>query len=105
MTNDIAITPAGIPNVSSVSNKPSYLVTLDDSTGKARVTRRFITLDKPEQGNGFISAKGFFCEASEEEIILSFSRLLTSIPKESIIDIMIPWHKVCYVRSLIYKAK
>jgi hypothetical protein len=105
MSHDIAVSPAGIPAISSTSNKPLYLVTVEDSTGKTKVIKRFITLDRPEQGNGFISAKGFFCEASEDEIITSFSTMLTTIKKESIIDVMIPWHKICYVRSLVFKAK
>jgi hypothetical protein len=80
--------------------KPSYLITLSDKTNKY-----FITTDRPEQLNGFIQAKGVFTDSKEEVIIKNYSAILTNASKEFILEMMFPWHKICSIRSLIFKAK
>jgi len=85
--------------------KPPYLITLDDGmTGKTRNFQRFISLDKPESLNGFIQVKGIFTEIEEAEIIKGFTDILISCPKESILEMMFPLHRIYHVRSLVFNA-
>lgn len=106
MSTDIAVsTVASLPSVGSLSKKPSYLIILEDFNGKNRITKKFITVDKPEFLQGFIQVKGFFCDLEEEEINKKFLELLTFTSKELIYDILFPWHKICSIRSLVFKQK
>ncbi len=85
--------------------KPPFLITLDDGmNGKTRNFQRFISLDKPESINGFVQVKGIFTDSTEEEIIKGFSDILTSTPKESILEMMFPLHRIYSIRSLIFNA-
>lgn len=103
MSNDIAIgITASLPTAGAMSKKPVYLITLE-KTGN--VTKRFLTLDKPESLNGFVQAKGIYSDSSEDEISKNFSDILTNAKKESIIEIYFPLHKISSMRSLVFKAK
>jgi len=85
--------------------KPPFLITLDDGvTGKTRNFQRFISLDKPESVNGFVQVKGIFSDKDEDEIIKSFSDILTGTPKESILEMMFPLHRIYSIRSLVFNA-
>lgn len=85
--------------------KPPFLITLDDGfTGKTRNFQRFISLDKPEAINGLVQVKGIFCDKDEEEIIKTFSDILTSTPKEHILEMMFPLQRIYSIRSLIFSA-
>lgn len=98
-------TVSGFPAVASVNKKPIYLVTLDDpSSSKKASFQKFISIDKPDSQNGFIMAKGLFCDLPDEEIIKTFSDILTSSPKELILDMWFPWHRIISVRSLVFNA-
>jgi|ERR1035437_612338 hypothetical protein len=106
MSNDIAVGITGGPSVTgTISKKPSYLITLEDNSGKTKSLKRFITLDKPETLNGFLQAKGIFSELSEGEISKNFVDLLTSSSRELVLDMLFPWHRIFSVRSLVFKAK
>lgn len=94
----------GVPTGGALNKKPSYLLTLEDSSGKKGALQRFVTIDKPDSQNGFLMVKGIFSEMSEEEIIKKFSDLLTTTPKELIVDIWFPWHRVISVKSLVFNA-
>jgi len=96
----VAIIPSGAP----VKRNPIYLVVLERQVGKTQVIEKFISLDKPESVNGFIQAKGIFCEKTEEEIIKSFNDILTSSPKELILEMMFPHHRIVSIRSLVFNA-
>lgn len=98
-----ALVAGGLPG-SAISKKPSYLVTMEDTSGKTKVLKRFITVDKPDLLQGFVQAKGFFSDAEEDEIINNLSGILTSTKKELICEIMFPWHKICSIRSLVFNA-
>ncbi|CAB4197070.1 hypothetical protein UFOVP1290_590 [uncultured Caudovirales phage] len=100
--SDIAVgVTAQLPAMGAINKKPSYLIILEN--GKS--FKKFITLDKPELLNGFLQVKGIYSDSSEDEIIKSFSDILTNSPKEFILDVMLPWHKICSVRSLVFRAK
>ena len=98
-------TVSGFPTVATTSKKPIYLVTLDDpASNKKNSFQKFIAIDKPDSQNGFIMAKGVFTELSDDEIIKTFSEVLTSSPKELILDMWFPWHRILSVRSLVFNA-
>lgn len=103
---DIAVgMNVSIPTAGVLSKKPSYLVILEGDGGKTKKNNFFITFDKPEFLPGFIQVKGFFCDSKEEEIIKNFSELLTNISKDLILEVILPWHKICRIRSLVFKQK
>jgi|SRR5271166_1164278 len=86
--------------------KPPYLITLDDGvSGKTRNFQRFISLDKPRSENGVIEVKGIFSDKLEEEIIKTFSDILTETPKELLLEMMFPLQRVYSVRSLVFNAQ
>lgn len=103
---DFAISVTSAPPIGSISRKPSYLVTLDDASGKGKTKgiARFITLDKPSLGDGFIQVKGIYSELSEDEIVGSFTEILSATKKEEFLDMMFPVQKVCSIRSLVFNA-
>lgn len=88
-----------------MSVKPPYLIVLGDGVGKTKTYEYFISLDRPEQLNGFLQAKGIFVTGDEQDIIKNFSALLTSTKRELILEMMFPWHRICSVRNLVFKAK
>ena len=105
MSNDIAIgSISGLPVVGTISKKPSYLIVLEEAAPK-KLTKKFITLDKPEFQPGFVQVKGIFSDLSEDEITKSFTETLTSAPKDLFLEVLIPWHKISYIRSLVFKQK
>ena len=69
---------SSFPAVATVSKKPLYLVTLEPSGKKGGSYQKFIAIDKPDSQNGFITAKGFFTESPEDEVIKTFSILVFS---------------------------
>ena len=98
-------TVSNFPAVASTSKKPIYLIILEDSSSSKKVSfQKFIAIDKPDSQNGFIMAKGVFTELSDDEIIKTFSEVLTSSPKELILDMWFPWHRVVSIRSLVFNA-
>jgi len=108
MSNDILVSVSNrVPNGGFILSKPSYLITLEDSFGKTKTKNYFITLDKPEYLNGFIQVKGLFAEKdmAERDVIINFSSILTSADKELFLEMLFPWHKICSIRSLVFKAK
>lgn len=104
MPSDIAIGTTTFPVGAPTLKKPPYLVTLEENTGKTRATKRFISLDKPESINGFIQVKGIFSDKSEDEIVKTYSEILTSCPKEDVLEMMFPLHKIHSIRSLVFNA-
>lgn len=92
---------AGPLVMGAISKKPAHLVLIEDN----KKVRKFISLDKPEILNGFIQVKGVFSDFSEDEISKNFSVILTNSSKELIFEMMFPWHRICSVRNLVFKAK
>ena len=102
MDKDFAIGVVATPtNLNVLSKKPAYLLSLSDN----KKVVNFITLDKPELLNGFISVKGMFCESTQEEIIKNFSDILTNVQKELVLEMMFPHHRVLSIRSLVFRSK
>lgn len=106
MSNDVGVgITINVPNGSKISPKPNYLIRVQDTIGKAKVVRNFVTLDKPELLVGFVSVKGFFTELSEEEISRKITEVLTTVKKELLIEVMFASHAILSMRSLVFKAK
>jgi hypothetical protein len=101
---DFMVSSVGIPSVSTISKKPCYLIVLSDSAGKATTVSRFISLDKPDLLNGFIQVKGIYVSAGDDVIVKTFVDLVASSPKETIVDVMFPWHRIHSIRSLVFNA-
>lgn len=96
---------SGYPRGAAISTKPAHLIVIEDFNGKTRVLKNFIALDKPELVNGFIQAKGIFCDFIEDEISKNFNTVLTSSPKELFLEMMFPWHKIHSIRNLAFRQK
>ena len=105
MSNDLAISPQfRVPDGSAISARPCHLVTVRKPG--SNTIERFISLDKPDMTqSACIQVKGFFVSEDEETVITSFRQLLSEINKENIVETIFPWHSVCRVRSLVFKAK
>lgn len=101
---DFNVSVTGVPNVGHISRKPSYLITMEGFKGKSKNVSYFITLDKPDCQNNFVQAKGIYSDLDEEEIIKRFSDILSLSPKENILDMMFPIHRVYSIRSLVFNA-
>ena len=104
MSNDIAIGVGNfVPTGAQILKKPVYLIILTP-TGPKAPQQRFISLDKPRAENGVVEVKGIFSEKSEDEIIENFQSILTTAPKELILEMMFPLHRVISIRSLVFNA-
>ena len=71
---------------------------------KSKGLQKFISLDKPELLNGFIQVKGIYCDHSEDEIIKNFTEILATSPKELILEMLFPLHRINSIRSLVFNA-
>ena len=104
--SDIAVgitgySPLGAP----VLKKPPFLIILEESgTGKARTQQRFISFDMPRAQDGFVQVKGIFCDQTEDDIVKNFADILTNSPKEFILEMMFPLHRIHSIRSLVFNA-
>lgn len=87
---------------SPILNKPAHLLSFENS-GKSKV-KFFITTENPEFENQIVHVKGIYSEASEEEISNSFSDILTNAPKESILEMYFPIHRISSIKNLVFRA-
>lgn len=97
-----------VPTLGQLLSKPAHLVILEEKIGVAKNShnRCFVSLEKPEtDGVGFVRTKGFFVKETEDEVVVGFKEMITSIDKESIQELLIPWSKIERVRSLVFKSK
>jgi hypothetical protein len=90
-----------INNIAAVSKKPNHLIYIDN--GKSKPTL-FITLDRPDLLNGFVSAKGFYTTVDEKKVISGYVDLLTNVDKDLLCEELMPWHRILKMRSLVFKA-
>jgi hypothetical protein len=99
---DFAISVTAAPQVGAISKKPCYLLSLE-GTGKTKVAY-FIAFDKPDMQADFVQVKGVYSNGSEEDIVSGFVDMVRGTPKEEIIEIMFPWHRILSIRSLVFNA-
>jgi hypothetical protein len=107
MSNDINISATNrIPVGGVLLSKPSYLIVLQDGTGKTKTYQYFITLDRPEFMNGFIQVKGMYDPNNTEDVIIkNYADILTTAEKDLYCELFLPTHRICEIRSLVFKAK
>ena len=106
MNRDFAIQNiVNVPNTTNIKRKPTYLLVLEDTSGKKGTQQRFICMDTPDTNTNFVLVKGFFSTLPEEEINKTYSEILTSVDKEHIMEMWFPTHRVVSIRSLTFSAK
>ena len=84
--------------------KPVYLVAIVDGSGKTAAVTNFIATDKPGLEMSFVSVRGIFTDESEEDVVRNFADIVNRTPKEQIVEMMFPVHRVKYIRSLVFNA-
>jgi hypothetical protein len=108
MPTDIAISPGNLPTTVPNRSRPYYLVTLVDVVHTAKGTKTveelFIATDRPNFELGFISARGIYSDISEDKIIKGFVEIVAAAPKNSVLEMMFPTHRVKHIRSLTFNA-
>jgi hypothetical protein len=100
MPHDIAVGTANLPTVAPSIKRPAYLIILVD----AKKETFFIATDRPAFETGFVLVRGIYSDLTEDEIIKRFSEILVSAPKDSVLEIMLPAHRVKSIRSLVFNA-
>jgi hypothetical protein len=108
MPNDIAISSIGVPTNTPTRSRPYYLITLTDvvhtAKGVKSVETFFISQDRPTLEQGFVGAKGIYSALAEDVIVKGFSDIMAQAPKDSVLEMMFPTHRVKHIRSLIFNA-
>ena|SRR5271163_2418890 len=108
MSNDIAISSIGVPTNAPTRPRPFYLITLEDVVhtvkGAKSVESFFISQDRPSLEQGFVGAKGIYSKLSEEAIVKRFLDIMAQAPKDSVLEMMFPTHRVKHIRNLIFNA-
>lgn len=105
-----------VPDGSVINAKPCYLITLTEmevkkTKGKAAKAgvleqRHFVAIELPNmQPAAYVQTKGFYDTSGEENIIANFRSLVSSVDREQIMELYIPWHSIVSIRSLVFKAK
>lgn len=103
---DFVIGVTGIPAVGVLNKKPAHLVLVDLPEAKNKCNIKFfISLDRPVAENGFITVKGIFYEASEEDICKNYNEVIATANKESIEEVMFPLFRIVKIKNLVFKAK
>jgi hypothetical protein len=101
MSNEIVVNQVTFTNKNTQAFKAPYLLVVQIKKG----FRNFLSLEKPEFFHQHLSTKGFFCEASDDEIAKNFAQILTDTSRELYTEMSFPLTKVEYVKNLVYKAK
>jgi hypothetical protein len=103
---DYAISSVGLPQVGKVANKPRYLIQMNalNTTKNTKTLVNFIAMDRPDLQMGFIAVKGVYSDETEEDISAQFNDIIAATPKESILDLLLPTHRVHSIRSLVFNA-
>lgn len=104
MPTDIAIGTANLPTSTPTLKKPVYLVILVDGSGKTALQTHFIATDCPELAQSFVSVRGFYCDVSEESIIKGFVEIVNKAPKDKILEVIFPVHRIKSIQSLVFNA-
>jgi len=104
MPTDIAIGTANLPTGTPILKKPVYLIVLVDGSGKTATETNFIATDRPDLSYGFVSVRGIYCEADKEEIVKNFAELVNKAPKDTVLEMVFPAHRIKSIRSLVFNA-
>lgn len=102
---DFSVGLASIPQAGALLKKPLYLILVESIEGKVKTVLHFISIDKPINENGFISAKGFFCKSSLSEINENYAEITATTAKTDYEELMFPIPRIIRIKNLVYKAK
>jgi hypothetical protein len=108
MSNDLSIaTTYNVPQAGAQPTKPPHLVVLNGKVGVAKNSHNecFLAIEAPEMQTAYVKARGYFMDATPEDISKGWRDMLTSIDKDRIEELYIPWSDVKRVKNLTYKAK
>jgi hypothetical protein len=92
-----------IPNGPPTKQIPSYLVKMIKAS-KTDQQRFFIAVGEPNMNQSFIHVKGFFSDATEDDIVVGYKELLAAATQAQTLEMWLPWHTVQSVRSLVFKT-
>ena len=84
--------------MSVILRKPIYLILFEDK----KKNKCYLSVDKPDLMSNFVSFKGYELEQSEEEVIENFLELIDSAQKESMLEMILPAHKITKMRNLTF---
>lgn len=98
---------ARVPDGTAISNKPCYLVTLEEKIGTGKDAKHvlFIAVDLPSLQPAFIQTKGYFTATDKDAILKDHKSVLQGMDKEQMAELILPWHEIKSIRSLVFKAK
>lgn len=83
---------------------PSYLVKLMPEDNKSKSGKLFLAIEQPQFNSDFIHTKGFFIEASEDDIVAGYREMVAAALQSQIVEMWLPWHSIRNVKSLVFKA-
>ncbi len=67
---------------------------------------RFLTIEMPLFNSYGLNTKGFFLAEDKANLELAeYQKLIENQPKDTIKEVMFPWHMVQYTVNLMFKAK
>lgn len=108
MSNDKDImvgSTINIPTGPPVKVAPSYLVKISGTEGaKNKTAKLFLAIEQPQFNTDFIHTKGFFTDATEDDIVTGYREMVAAATQAQIIEMWIPWHTIQFVRSLVFKT-
>lgn len=104
---DKTVQQIALPNPNAAPEKPNSLLSLSEKNGAGKETEVFfVSLGKPQIIGNVVEVKGFYPDVSKkEDIAKDFRKLVASVAKENILEMIFPLSKVNSIRSLNYKAK
>ncbi len=109
MSNDIAIQSTfRVPEGSTISTKPAHLIILKEKVGVAKNSHNqcFVSLEQPGMGNAaFVHAKGFFTDATPEEVKTGYKELLANMDKATVSEEYFNWDDVKRITNLVFRHK
>jgi hypothetical protein len=97
-----------VPVAGQLNPKAAHLIVLKEKIGVAKNAhnRCFVSLEQPVMaGVSFVQSKGFYSDEPQEVIAEKYREMITTVNKDLIEDLYIPWHEIAKVKSLVYKAK
>lgn len=100
---DLAVNPASLPDYNRTMGKitPIYLVSLEG--GKKETY--FVATKFDDSYNHCAKFIGFYCNLSIDMIVSSYEEVIKTTDGVNFVEILIPWHKINSIRSLVYKHK
>lgn len=91
-----------VPTVSTMSQKPSYLVKFLSEGKKA--PKLFFAVEQPKFELSYVQVKGFFYTGAEESVYSQYNEIVTGADRSTFVEMWLPWHVLDSVRSLVFKG-